>query len=89
MVHQYLIEFMGTLFLTFVVLASGNWLAVGGALAIVALLTNPKTAINPAIALAYAVGGKIPYSELLPYFIAEVLGGLAAYQLVRVSMSKK
>ena len=35
--NKYLIEFLGTLFLTYVIFATGNWLAIGAGLAIAVL----------------------------------------------------
>ncbi len=31
--NKYLVEFLGTMFLMFVIFATGNWLAIGAALA--------------------------------------------------------
>jgi aquaporin Z len=82
MFSKYLVEFLGTMFLTYVVLATGSWIAIGIALAIGCLLgaNISGAAYNPAVAISYYASGKITEGELLPYIIAEVLGGLAAYQ---------
>ena len=84
--HTYLVEFIGTLFLTFVVLATGNWLSIGAALAIAYLLGGPVSgaAYNPAIALAYLASGKITNTDIIPYIIAEVAGALIAYELIKL-----
>ena len=39
--NKYLVEFLGTLFLMYAILATGNWLAIGGALAIAVLFGVP------------------------------------------------
>jgi len=90
MFNKYLVEFLGTMFLAYVVLATGNWLAIGCALAIGCLLgaSISGAAYNPAIAISYYASGKITEGELLPYIIAEILGGLAAYQCYKMYVVK-
>ena len=39
--NKYLVEFLGTLFFLYVILATGNWLAIGAALAIAVLIGGP------------------------------------------------
>ena len=87
MLNKYLIEFLGTLFLTFIVFATnGNYLAIGSALAVGSLLGEAISgaAYNPAIAMAYLVAGKISQADIIPYILAEIAGGLAAFQLVKM-----
>jgi aquaporin Z len=87
MIHQIITEFLGTLFLTFIILASrGNWLAIGGALAIGVLLGGriSGAAYNPAVAIAYFSAGKIAPTQLAAYIVAEIAGALAALQLVKM-----
>ena len=87
MMNKYIIEFLGTLFLTFIVLATGgNYLAIGAALSVSVLLGGSiyEAAYNPAITLAYVAAGKIPMNDVVPYIVAEIAGALAALQLVKV-----
>ena len=86
--NKYLVEFLGTLFLVFIVLTTGNYLAIGAALAIAVLLGGPISggAFNPAVALAFSAMGKISNGDIIPYIVAEIAGGLAGYELVKIAM---
>ena len=79
--NKYLVEFLGTMFLMFVIFASGNWVAIGAALSVAVLLGGAISgaAYNPAVAIALYSAGKIPKNDVLPYIIAEILGALAAF----------
>lgn len=81
MLNKYLVEFLGTMFLVFVIFATGNWLAIGLGLAIAVLLGGPISggAFNPAVTFSLYAAGKLPKSDVLPYIIVEILGGLAAF----------
>jgi len=89
--NKYLVEFLGTLFLTFIVFATGNYLAIGAALAIGVMIGGPISgaAFNPAVALALTYAGKLPQIDLIPYIIAEIAGGLAGFQLFKFGMNRK
>jgi aquaporin Z len=88
--NKYLVEFLGTLFLVFVILATGNYLAIGAALAIAVLVGGAISggAFNPAVAIVLLVSGKIPSKDIIPYIVAEIAGALAAFQLVRLVIRK-
>lgn len=88
--NKYIVEFLGTLFLVFVILATGNYLAIGAALAIAVLLGGAISggAFNPAVATVLLVSGKISSKDFIPYIVAEVAGALAAFQLVKVVLKK-
>ena len=85
-IKKYIIEFFGTLLLTFVVLATGNWLAIGAALAIGCYFgaNISGAAFNPAIALAYLASNKITTSQIIPYIVFEIAGALFAFQLYKM-----
>jgi glycerol uptake facilitator-like aquaporin len=88
--NKYLVEFLGTLLLSFVIFATGNYLAIGAALAIAALLGGKISggAYNPAIAITLFMTNKIAQSDLLPYIIAEVAGAIVGLQLVKQVLNK-
>lgn len=85
MVQKYLAEFTGTIFFVYVILATGNPIAIGAALALVILLTSNISGghMNPAVSIVMASAGKISTSELIPYCLAQILGGLVALQLYK------
>jgi len=79
--NKYLVEFLGTMLLVYVILATNNWIAIGTALSIGCLLGGKISggAYNPAVAISYYISGKIAKYELIPYIIVEILGALAAF----------
>ena len=81
--QKYLVEFFGTLFLMYVILATQNWIAIGFGLAIPVLLGGKISggAFNPAVAISLYAGGKIAKTDLIPYIIVEILGALTAFYL--------
>lgn len=83
---KYFAEFLGTLFFVFVIIATGDALAIGAALAIViAVIGNISGGhVNPAVSLAMFVRNSLPRNELLPYILAQVAGGFAAVELYRL-----
>jgi aquaporin Z len=88
--NKYLVEFLGTMFLVFVIFATGNWLAIGAALAIAVMLGGAISggAFNPAVAISLYSAGKLPQSDVLPYIIVEILGGLAAFFVYKNYVNK-
>jgi hypothetical protein len=89
--NKYLVEFLGTLFLVFVIFATGNYLAIGAALAIGVLLGGAISggAFNPAVAVAFMYAGKIPRYDLIPYIVAQIAGGLAGFELFKMIVNSK
>jgi len=85
MLNKYLVEFLGTMFLMYVILTTQNWIAIGFGLAIPVLLGGPISggAFNPAVALSFYASGKIPKSDVVPYIIVEMLGALGAFYLYK------
>tara|TARA_B100000902_G_C27037491_1_gene777654 strand:+ start:361 stop:633 length:273 start_codon:yes stop_codon:yes gene_type:complete len=89
--NKYLVEFLGTLFFLYVILATGDALAIGAALAVAILLGGSISGghYNPAVSIMMTAGGKLSKNELLPYIIAQVLGGIVALELYRRVPGKK
>lgn len=85
MFQNYVVEFFGTMFFIYVILATGNPLAIGASLALVMLLTRNISGgyINPAVTIVMASARQIPNTEVLPYCLAEILGGLVALEIYK------
>jgi|TARA_B100002019_G_scaffold286607_1_gene297344 aquaporin Z len=83
--NNYLAEFLGTAFFVYIILVTGNPLAIGAALALVILLTGPISGghINPAVSIAMASAGKMAIDDLIPYCVAQIFGGLVALELFK------
>jgi aquaporin Z len=90
MLHKYLVEFLGTMFLAFIIFATGNYLAIGAALAIGAFLGGPVSggSFNPAVTLALYNSGKLMKSDIVPYIIVEILGALAGFEAYKRVIQK-
>ena len=83
--NNYLAEFIGTGLFVYVILATGNPLAIGAALALIILLTANISGghINPAVSVVMASVGKIDTSDLIPYILSQILGGLVALEVYK------
>jgi aquaporin Z len=83
--QKYLAEFIGSVFFIYVILATGNPLAIGAALAIAILLASNISGghFNPAVSIVMASAGKISTTDLMPYIIAQILGGLVALEIYK------
>lgn len=83
--NNYLAEFLGTIFFVYVILATGNPLAIGAALALVILITSNISGghMNPAVSIVMASAGKMPVNDLIPYCLAQIFGGLVALEMFK------
>ena len=83
--NKYLVEFLGTLFFLYVILATGNAMAIGAALALAILVGGPISGgnFNPAVSVMMVAAGKLQNKELLPYILSQVAGG---FRLLRSKM---
>ena len=97
MLRRYLAEWIGTFTIVFAPVAlsaSGHFLGAEGGLmaaawvsglsvlAMIYALGHISAAhFNPAVTLGFAVAGRFPWRYVLPYSVAQVLGGIAAAAL--------
>ena len=88
--NKYFVEFLGTMFLMFVIFATGHWAAIGAALGIAVLLGGAISggAFNPAVAISLYASGKLSQADLIPYIIVEILGALAAFYAYKNFVNK-
>jgi len=83
--YNYLAEFTGTLFFVYIIVSTGNPLAIGAALALSILLTANISGgyMNPAVTIVMASLGKIGTNDIIPYILAQVFGGLVALEIFK------
>ena len=85
MLNKYLVEFLGTLFFVYIILATGNAIAIGAAMAIIVMVGAHISGgmFNPATSVAMVAAGKLSSTDLLPYVLAQIAGGLVALELFK------
>ena len=85
MINKLLAEFLGTRFFLYVILATGDAVAIGLALMIAIFVLGKVSGgnFNPAVSVMLAMAGKLSMKDLAPYIVAQVLGGLAALELYK------
>jgi len=83
--NKLLAEFLGTMFFLYVILATGDAVAIGLALMVVIFILGKVSGgnFNPAVSVMLAMAGKLSMKDLAPYVVAQVLGGLAALELYK------
>jgi glycerol uptake facilitator-like aquaporin len=83
--QKYVVEFFGTALFVYVILATGNALAIGATLALIILIIGGISGghVNPAVSITMASAGKLPTVDLVPYCIAQILGGLVALEIYK------
>jgi len=83
--QKYLVEFLGAVVFVYVILATGNPLAIGAALALIILLAANISGghINPAVSIAMASAGKLPTAEIVHYVVSQVFGALVALEIYK------
>ena len=85
MINKLLAEFLGTMFFVYVILATGDAVAIGLALMAVIFILGKTSGghFNPAVSVMMAAAGKVSMKDLAPYIIAQIAGGLAALELYK------
>jgi len=81
--QKYLVEFIGTLFFLFTIMATGNPLAIISALYIAIMLGGHISGghYNPAVSVMMTFAGQLSKKDLPAYLLAQLLGGLSAYYI--------
>ena len=85
MINKLVAEFLGTLFFLYVILATGDAVAIGLGLMAAIFILGKKSGghFNPAVSVMMAMAGKMNIKDLAPYVIAQIAGGLAALELYK------
>jgi glycerol uptake facilitator-like aquaporin len=83
--YPYFIEFLGSLFFIYVVLATQNIIAIGAAYTLVLLLVHNIAFgyLNPAVTIVMGSLGKIKSHEIVLYCLAQIAGGLMALEIFK------
>ena len=84
--NQYLAEFLGALFFIFIILTTGNPLAIGAALALVIFLGGNISGghFNPAVSIMKYAQGAIKMNDLVAYMVVQIAGGLVALMVYKM-----
>jgi glycerol uptake facilitator-like aquaporin len=82
---NYLAEFLGTAVFIYVILATGNPLIIGLTLSLIILIIQNISGgmVNSTLTIVLAVAGKVPMTDLIPFVLAQVLGGLMALEIYK------
>jgi aquaporin Z len=83
--YEYLVEFLGSILFVFVIIATGNPLAIGAMLALAVLVSKNISGgyFNPAVTITMAAAGQLPIHQVIPYCLAQIFGGLVALELFK------
>lgn len=83
--HKYLVEFLGSLFFVYIILATGNPIAIGGALTLLLIISSKYQGglFNPAVAITMVSANKIQSKDVVLYILSEILGALCAFELYK------
>ena len=79
------VEFIATLFFMYVIIATGHFLAIGAALALVVYLAGPISGanVNPAVTIMMVVAGKQDKATLIPYILVQVAAAIVALEIYK------
>jgi len=83
--YKYLAEFVASVLFVYVILATGNPLAIGATLALIILFTNTISMgyVNPSVAVAMAAAGQISSHEMVGYVLVQIFGALTALEIYK------
>ena len=85
------VEYAGTLFFLSVIVSTGTWAAIGGALALVAFLGGGISGghFNPAVTFMFFINNDISLRDALAYIVVQLLGGATAFFLYNTLVTKR
>ena len=83
--REYIVEYLGTVFILYVFIVTGNAFAIGAAYAMAIYLGGPISGghFNPVSSVLMVLAGKLQASQLAPYLIAQTLGAFTVFQIYK------
>ena len=80
LLQKLFVEYVGTVFILYVIIATGNGIAIGGALALCVLAGGAISGgnFNPAVSIMMTLAGKLSLRDLVPYILCQIAGGITA-----------
>ena len=83
MLNKYLVEFLGSVFFLYVIIATGNAIAIGAALAIAIMLGGHISGghFNPAVTLWAFLSNKVSPNRAMMHVAAQFLAAVAIFAL--------
>jgi|TARA_B100000424_G_C22545712_1_gene310525 glycerol uptake facilitator-like aquaporin len=83
--YNYLAEFLGALVFIYSIVATGNPVIIGLTLTLVILATSSISGghINPAVTIVMASINELPMSDVIPYCLAQICGGLTGVEVYK------
>jgi aquaporin Z len=83
--NQLVIEYFGTILLLFVIITTGNPLAIGAALALACYIGGPISGgnYNPAVTLLMVLAGKQKKETIFTYIIVQLAAAVTVLQIYK------
>lgn len=83
--QELVIEYVGTVFFLFVIIATGNPLTIGAALALAAYIGGPISGgnYNPAVTLLMVLAGKQKMETLFTYVFVQLAAAVTVLELYK------
>jgi aquaporin Z len=83
--HELVIEYVGTVFFLYVIIATGNPLAIGAALSLAAYIGGPISGgnYNPAVTLLMVLAGKQKMDTLFTYILVQLAAAVTVLELYK------
>tara|TARA_Y100000780_G_C13694281_1_gene420783 strand:- start:6916 stop:7176 length:261 start_codon:yes stop_codon:yes gene_type:complete len=83
--NKYIIEFLGTLFFVYTILATKRAIPIGLSLMVAIILGGSISGgnYNPVVSIIMNAIGVLPSHDLFPYIACQLAGGLVALELYK------
>ena len=83
--REYVVEYLGTVFILYVIIVTSNPFAIGAAYAMAIYLGGPISGghFNPAVTFLKVLSGKESAAVMAPYVIAQILAAVTVYLLYK------